>query len=155
MTTNNVYDHEAVIHGFVRKALRYAGDEADFDEREQLEEELPEYAETIANGGGYDLDQRIATLQAENERLAQRLKIAEEVEIHLSDKLQDARQFQKNQKEVNALLARDCKKAEAENERLRAALLEIRTQLEPYTPDTAYYIIQQAAALSQRALGEE
>lgn len=67
--TTNVYNHEAVIHGFVRKALRYAGDEADNEEREQLEEDLPEYAETILTGGGYDLDKRIAALQSENERL--------------------------------------------------------------------------------------
>lgn len=79
MTTNNVspkgtarglYDHTAIIHGFVRKCLDYFNEEFDDGEREQLlEEDLPEYAETIITGGGYDLDQRIATLQAENERL--------------------------------------------------------------------------------------
>lgn len=70
MTPTNVYDHAAVQHGFIRKCLEYFNEEFDAGEREQLlEDDLPEYAATINEGGGYDLDQRIAALQAERDAL--------------------------------------------------------------------------------------
>lgn len=62
-------NHTALQHEFVRKCLRYMGDEADLDEREQLEEDLPEYAASIAHFGGYNLDQQLAALTAERDSL--------------------------------------------------------------------------------------
>lgn len=76
MTTNNVYDPAAIQHEFTRKALRffYADDDMTQKELDGLEEELPEYAETINNAGGYDLDKRIAALTAERDRLRDQLQ---------------------------------------------------------------------------------
>lgn len=70
--------------------------------------------------------ERIAALTAERDALAQQLKIAEEVESYLGDKLQEEKQLGANQREVNAHLARERKKAEAENDALREALEKMR-----------------------------
>lgn len=63
---------------------------------------------------------QLAALTAERDGLAQRLEIAEEVESSPGDKLQEEKQLRANQREVNAHLARERKKAEAERDALRA-----------------------------------
>lgn len=62
-------NHEATQHEFTRRCLRYFYDEADLDEREQLEDDLPVFAEGVYHFGGYDLDQRLAGLAADNAKL--------------------------------------------------------------------------------------
>lgn len=57
-------NHTAIIHEFTRKCLRIYSEDLSETAIEKLEQDLPEYAETINNGGGYDLDQRIAAQEA-------------------------------------------------------------------------------------------
>lgn len=62
-------NHEAIQHEFTRKCLRIYSEDLSKMAIEKLEQDLPEYAETINNGGGYNLDTRLATLTAERDAL--------------------------------------------------------------------------------------
>lgn len=70
---------------------------------------------------------RLAGLQAERDGLTKQVKDLEELRDYLSDKLQEARQFQANQRNVNKLLSRQLKRAKA------ALADEARRALEPPT----------------------
>lgn len=63
-------NHTAVTHEFTRKCLRIYTEDLSKMAIEKLEQDLPEYAETILHGGGYDLDKQIAALQAERAALS-------------------------------------------------------------------------------------
>lgn len=109
---------------------------------------------------------QIAALTAERDALAQQLKIAEEVEIYLGEKLQEEKQLGANQREVNAHLARERKKAEAERDALRAALKPFvylwRDSLLDNQPDLAPMHVFRDAVITaehiraaRRVLGED
>lgn len=70
---SNVYDPAAIQHEFVRKALRFFTEDLPEGEYDGSEDDLREYASTITEGLGYDLDQRIAAQLAENEQLRGKL----------------------------------------------------------------------------------
>lgn len=65
------YDHTATQHDFAERCLRFFYAEVDIEEDEHtaLANDLPEFAATIIEVGGYDLDKRIASLTAERDAL--------------------------------------------------------------------------------------
>lgn len=65
----NVYDPAAIQHEFTRKCLRFFYEDIPEDEYDGSEDDLREYAANINESFGYDLDQRIAALEAERDGL--------------------------------------------------------------------------------------
>lgn len=90
---------------------------------------IPErFKEGFIAGLAYSAD-KVAALQAERDGLAKQVSDLEELRDYLSEKLQEEKKFQVNQRKVNALLARRLKKAEA----TMADCVEARRALEPPT----------------------
>lgn len=71
MTTDN---HTEIQLEFTRKCLRFFYDDIPQDEYDGSEDDLREYAATINEGHGYNLDTQIAALTAERDRLRAALK---------------------------------------------------------------------------------
>lgn len=67
--TTNVYDPAVIQHEFTRKALRFFYEDIPEGEYDSSEDDLREYAATINEGFGYDLDKQIAALTAERTQL--------------------------------------------------------------------------------------
>lgn len=84
------YDHVLVQHEFTRKCLRLFTENISSYEYATLEEDLDATAETIMESGqGYDLDKRLAELEAENKRLREAhqelFRLARDVADHVRD----------------------------------------------------------------------
>lgn len=89
MTTHNVYDPAKIQHEFTRKCLRYFYEDIPEGEYDGSEDDLREYAATINEGFGYDLDKRIASLEAERDGLREAhrelLRLARDVANQVRD----------------------------------------------------------------------
>lgn len=73
MTTDN---HTEIQLEFVRKALRFFYEDLPEGEYDGSEDDLQEYASTIIEGFGYDLDTQLAALTAERDAKQNVLKLA-------------------------------------------------------------------------------
>lgn len=101
-------NHEATQHEFVRRALRFFYEDLPEGEYDGSEDDLREYAATINEGHGYNLDTQLAALTAERDALRALVQRVNEIGPQLTDSLTGDGLESSTSPKLTRLLA-DCK----------------------------------------------